>query len=168
MLWLSKFPDNFKWRSLPPEGSLHITSPFSSVLLYWQTGELLFSRALSLHGLITLDHFKASKLYKILFEGLLNDGDALLFPVVFLVVFIMPYIFLGRVSSQLYLWSQVRIYGLQPSKSPSGFVIRDRELSSVWFLRRREEDFPSSKYIRNCLFFHSVSLGSIVWAIRIV
>lgn len=94
----------------------------------------LFSRASSLGYLITLKQFKANKLWKILFEKLLNDRYALSFSLISLVVFLMPYIFLGRVFLQLYLWSWARIYELPPLRSPSGFVIRDGGLCVVCFL----------------------------------
>lgn len=45
--------------------------------------ECLLSRALSLHYLITLEHFKVNKLYKILFEGLLNDRYPFISPPIF-------------------------------------------------------------------------------------
>lgn len=72
------------------------------------SGSWLFSRALPLCYLITFEHFKVNKLYKIFLDKWLNDWFALIFPLIFLVVFIMPYIFFCRVPSQLYLWSQAR------------------------------------------------------------
>lgn len=94
----------------------------------------LFLSASSLGYLITLEQFKENKLWKIPFEKLLNDRYALSFSLISLVVFLMPYIFLGRVFLQLYLWSWARIYELPPLRSPSGFVIRDGGLCLVCFL----------------------------------
>lgn len=87
-------------------------------------GSSLLSRALPLCFLITFEHFKVNKVYKIRFDTWLNDSCALIFPLVFLEVFVMPYILLAAFPHSC-VWDlrQGRIYKLPPLRSPSGFVI---------------------------------------------